>query len=64
MAKFISELQPIMNKLRNENSFSILAGDFNLNILKFGDVTAYNDFFEFMTSKDLIPMITLPTRFD
>ena len=64
MTKFISQLQPIMNKLRNENAFSILAGDFNLNILKFGDVTAYNDFFEFMTSKDFIPMITLPTRFD
>ena len=64
MTQFISQLRPIVNKLRKENSFSVLAGDYNLNLLKVGDVTAYSDFFEFMTSKDFIPMITLPTRFD
>ena len=63
MGQFISEIQPILNKLRNENTFSFLAGDFNLNLLKVGDVTAYSDFFEFMTNKEFIPMITLPTRF-
>ena len=64
MAKFLSELKPIVNKLRNENSFSCLVGDFNLNLLKIGDVTAYNDFFELMTNNQFIPMVTLPTRFD
>ena len=64
MARFLSQLQPLVNKLRNENSFSFLTGDFNLNLLKVGDKTAYTEFFEFMTSKDFVPMITLPTRFD
>ena len=36
MGQFISEIQPILNKLRNENTFSFLAGDFNLNLLKVG----------------------------
>ena len=63
MGQFLSEMQPILNKLRNENTYSFLAGDFNLNLLKVGDVTAYTDFFEFMTNKEFIPMITLPTRF-
>ena len=61
---FFSELQPIISKLQKENSFSIVAGDYNQNLLKVGDVTAYSQFFEFMTGKDFIPMITLPTRFD
>ena len=54
----------IISKLQKGNSFSILADDYNLDLLKVGDVTAYDQFFEFMTSKDFIPMITLPTRFD
>ena len=61
---FINELRPILNVLRNENSFSILSGDFNLNLLKVSQNTGYSEFFDLMAGKDFIPAITLPTRFD
>ena len=41
---FISELRPILNVLRNENSYSILSGDFNLNLLKVSQNTGVSEF--------------------
>ena len=61
---FIKELRPILNVLRNENSYSILSGDYNLNLLKVSQNTGFSEFFDVMAGKDFIPAITLPTRFD
>ena len=61
---FIKEFRPILNILRHENSYSILAGDYNLNLLKVSQNTAVSEFFDLMAGKGFIPTITLPTRYD
>ena len=50
--------------MRKENSYSFLAGDFNINLLKLKDNDGFNNFFEYLCEKGFIPLITLPTRFD
>ena len=60
---FCSELRPILNKLRGENSFSIICGDFNINLLKLESNSGFSSFFDLMCGKDFQPLITLPTRF-
>ena len=57
-------MRPILNTVRNENSYSILSGDYNLNLLKTSEKTAISEFFDLMAGKGFVPTITLPTRFD
>ena len=41
----------------------MLAGDFNINLLKLNDNEIYSNFFKTLVSHSLYPQITLPTRF-
>ena len=60
---FMKELEPILETLNNKHGELILAGDFNINLLKINDKKTHSDFFDLITSHQLIPRITLPTRF-
>ena len=40
----------------------VIAGDYNINLLKIQEVPHFLDFFEFMANHSFYPKITLPTR--
>ena len=52
-----------LSTLENNNTQLILAGDFNINLLKLNDNEIYSNFFDTLVSHSLYPQITLPTRF-
>ena len=59
---FIDDYMPPFNdKLINENKNIYLAGDFNFNLLNTDHNETFN-FFETMTTHQLQPAITLPTK--
>ena len=59
---FIDEyLQPLNDKLLNENKKVFLAGDFNFDLLNADSNETFN-FFEGMMSCHLLPIITIPTK--
>ena len=60
---FLSEITPIITKLQNENTYSAIVGDFNINLLQMNEREIYSDFFDLMCSNNFMPKITLPTRF-
>ena len=41
---FIKEIRPIVNELKNENSFTVYTGDNNLNLLKWVKTLALQNF--------------------
>ena len=55
-------LQNLLNKIQTEKKFSVLAGDFNLNLIKHSKTTGINQFLEIILSHNFMPQITLPTR--
>ena len=52
-----------MNSLDMPNHNVILAGDFNINLLKVNENIVYGEFLDLLMSLSLNPQITLPTRF-
>ena len=60
---FMNELKPCLTELRRENSYSIVAADFNINLLKLNSNEAVTHFFDAICEADFLPQITLPTRF-
>ena len=52
-----------LSSLENNNNQLILAGDFNINLLKLNDNEIYSNFFDTLVSHSLYPKITLPTIF-
>ena len=60
--QFINELTVLMTNIENKIEV-ILAGDYNLNLLKINENEACSDFFEMLTTHSFYPQITLPTRF-
>ena len=55
-------LQNLLNKIQTEKKFSVLAGDFNLNLIKYSKTTDNNQFLEIILSHNFMPQITLSTR--
>ena len=55
-------LQNLLNKIQTEKKFSVLAGDFNLNLIKYSKTTGINQFLEIILSHNFMPQITLPIR--
>ena len=60
---FIDEFTPIISRLNNCNNDIIIAGDFNINLLKLNENDMFSSFFDTVISHSLYPQITLPTRF-
>jgi hypothetical protein len=60
--EFINELSPILTNLESSNSEVILAGDFNIDLLKINDKPKISEYFDTMTNHSFFPKITLPTR--
>ena len=55
-------LQKFLNKIYTEKKFSVLAGDFNLNLIKYSKTTGINQFLAITLSHHFLPRITLSTR--
>ena len=48
--------------MESSNTDVILAGDYNINLLKINDKPVIGDYFDMLTSHSFYPKITLPTR--
>jgi hypothetical protein len=60
---FSEEIEQIFKKLHKLKQNVILAGDFNINLLKIYEKDAFLQYFEMLMFYNYIPKITLPTRF-
>ena len=58
-----NSLMTVISSLENSNNNLIIAGDFNINLLKINENIIYSDFFYTLISYCLYPQITFPTRF-
>ena len=59
---FISQLTPVLDLLNRKNSHVVIAGDFNIDLLKINERDIVNTYFDTITSLSFFPQITLPTR--
>ena len=55
-------LESLINKIQTEKKFSILTGDFNLNLIKYSKATGINQFLEIILSHNYMLQKALPTR--
>ena len=60
--QFLNEFTSIISLIDKTNSDIIIAGDFNINILKINETNIVGEFFDMLISS-CYPHITLPTRF-
>ena len=51
-----------LTKIHKENKEVYIAGDFNIDLLKYETKSKYRDFYNLMTSNGYLPLITQPTR--
>ena len=59
---FIGELEEILSTTLRNNKEIIIAGDFNIDLLKIKNSAHVNSFFEMMITCGFLPKITFPTR--
>ena len=60
---FIEELTLIVQGLDKKTPNVLLAGDYNLNLLKVNELRTHSDFLDLLMLHNLYPQITVPTRF-
>jgi hypothetical protein len=60
--KVLSEFTPIVSNMTNSQRECVIAGDFNLDLLKIESRISYSKYLELMYSFSLVPSVTLPTR--
>ena len=63
IANFIREFSPVMNNIVRSCENTIIAGDFNINLLKVLERDKYAEFLDLMMSAGFLPKITYPTRY-
>ena len=63
IANFIKEFNPFLSNFVREYDNIILAGDFNINLLKLHERQKYSEFLNLMMSNGFVPKITYPTRY-
>ena len=61
--QFINEITPILQSYDSRKNDIMLAGDYNINLLKINERQLFADFLELMMTHSFFPKITLPTRF-
>ena len=59
---FIDELNITIQNRQFRKTIIILAGDFNINLLKLNEKQVYANYFAMLTTNYLLPNITHPTR--
>ena len=59
---FLSEFTPIVSAVSNSPGECLIAGDFNLDLLKIESRSSYSKYLELMYCSSLKPTVTLPTR--
>ena len=62
ITKFIDEFSSVISSLENSNNNLIIAGDFNINLLKISENRIYSDFFDTLISQSL-PSNYFPNSF-
>ena len=60
---FTNEFTPILENLQNKNREVIIAGDYNIDLLKINDNPTFGNYFNSLVAQSFFPQITLPTRF-
>ena len=61
---FLNEFTTVISSMQNHQKNNlILAGDYNINMLKINEQEHCSRFFNMLTSFSLFPQIALPTRF-
>ena len=63
LKQFINDMSRILNNIYSTKQKVIFAGDFNINLLEINENHNYSDFFDLLFTNNLLPQITLPTRF-
>ena len=53
-------MKDLLTKINHENKKSIIAGDFNLNLLKYTQIRY--EFLKCLLNKNFLPQITFPTQ--
>ena len=61
--RFLKPFKTLTNTLSREKSILILCGDANINLLRLDSWSKCQDYFDHLTSHNILPCITLPTRF-
>ena len=60
--EFNDIISPIIHQIAAENKTIILLGDFNIDLIKYSTDVSSSEFFNLVSSYNLLPYITLPTR--
>ena len=63
ITEFNKEFEPLLAKIEKEKKNLIVSGDFNINLLLTNRRESYQQFFDMLISRGLVPQATLPTRF-
>ena len=60
--QFIHEISPHLANMESGNTDVVIAGDYNIDLLKINDKPVISEYFDMLTSHSFFPKITLPTR--
>ncbi len=60
--QFIDEFTPTLVNLVRNNKDVVIAGDFNIELLKINEKHILSEYFDMLTSNSFYPKITVPTR--
>lgn len=61
--RFTNEFSPHLSHYGSNNTDVLIAGDYNINLLKVNEKSVISEYFDMVTSHSFYPKITLPTRF-
>ena len=59
---FNEQISELLNKIKNENKFCYLMGDYNVNLLNYGKHRETTDFVDALHSNSFVSLINRPTR--
>jgi exonuclease III len=60
--KFLEDFKPSLTQVTRTQKHFILTGDLNIDLLKINSNLKFQEFYDFLTTVNLIPIITFPTR--
>jgi exonuclease III len=60
--KFLDEFKPTIRNLSRTAKNLIITGDFNIDLLKINTNQKFQEYYDFFTENNLLPIITYPTR--